>query len=514
MEKKYLTALDEYINKVFVLVLLLVPGACQCAGITYTLEKAIGWLPSVNWLALIIFDITCLFYLSFCIYLIRTGFQDGVVRPDKLKTGKIFIVVIMLIQFNFILYMNPSSEFWGFAFFFVILTSFFFDCKMVGACIIEIAGSLLVSWIVNGTYLLPVKNEFFFPNMVNRIVCIILSLISIYIVSYFIGHFLVNAKKDEMERNNERLQNILVTVREMSENLSNAGISLSDISTNESASAQELATTCEELLSNSNELESSTGESIANLNELKKWEAVVSSNVEKVEQTSQNLLANSQHNEQLLSSLQAINTEVADSMESTKNVAKNLSNAVKEIGVTLNLINEISSSTNLLALNASIEAARAGDAGKGFAVVAHEVGNLANSTKQSLEKVETVIALIQNNVAEMTNHVEENAEKLAKQNEYFRNVFTGIQEMIHTLHHSMHDIDTMSHAHNKQADVIRNTVTISESMIESIQLENLKFSNINSMVESNTEDVMKISEQIHLIHSMAEDINNLLTEQA
>ena len=89
-------------------------------------------------------------------------------------------------------------------------------------------------------------------------------------------------------------------------------------------------------------------------------------------------------------------------MLTTIDVAQKLSEAVKEIGVTLNLINEISSSTNLLALNASIEAARAGEAGKGFAVVAQEVGNLANSTKESLDEVESVIARVQNNVNDIT----------------------------------------------------------------------------------------------------------------
>ena len=62
-QKKYKSALDEYINKIYVLILLLVPGACQCAGLLYTTEKIFGLFPTVNWLALIIFDITCLLYV-------------------------------------------------------------------------------------------------------------------------------------------------------------------------------------------------------------------------------------------------------------------------------------------------------------------------------------------------------------------------------------------------------------------------------------------------------------------
>lgn len=58
--KKNLSALDEYINKVYILVLLLVPGACECAGLAYTFSKMMGWLPTVSWAALIIFDLTCL----------------------------------------------------------------------------------------------------------------------------------------------------------------------------------------------------------------------------------------------------------------------------------------------------------------------------------------------------------------------------------------------------------------------------------------------------------------------
>ena len=104
--KKNLSALDEYINKVYILVLLLVPGACECAGLAYTFSKMMGWLPTVSWAALIIFDLTCLIYLAIAVFFIKTGIRDGYVMQDKLKAGKIFLVLVMLIQFNFIVYMT------------------------------------------------------------------------------------------------------------------------------------------------------------------------------------------------------------------------------------------------------------------------------------------------------------------------------------------------------------------------------------------------------------------------
>lgn len=165
---KNLSALEEYINKVYILVLLLVPGACQCAGLLYTFCKIMGWLPGVSWLALIIFDITCLIYLFTGIYFIRTGFSDGLVNPRKLKAGKVFLVLIMFIQFNFILYMIPATDFWGFAFFFVILTTFFLDYKMVAVTSVEIAASIVVSWFTYSSVHLPAQNEYFIVNILDR----------------------------------------------------------------------------------------------------------------------------------------------------------------------------------------------------------------------------------------------------------------------------------------------------------------------------------------------------------
>lgn len=493
------------------LVLLLVPGACQCAGLLYTFSKFVGWLPTVSWLALFIFDITCLIYLCIGIFFVRTGFINGLVSGKKLKAGKAFLVLIMLIQFNFILYMIPATDFWGFAFFFVILTSFFLDYKMVAATSIEIAGSVIVSWFLYGEIHLPAANEHFMVNMLDRGVCIALSLPTVVLLTYLINRFLVNAKKDELERNNEQVQYVLSAVQTLSENLQSAGAVLSEVSQNESASAQELAATSEELLESSNLLGEKTDESMANLNELDKWENVVTDNVKKVEGVSKDLLIKSSENEKLLNELHTINNEVSASMHTTIAVAQKLSDAVEKIGVTLNLINEISSSTNLLALNASIEAARAGEAGRGFAVVAQEVGNLANNTKSSLNEVEAVIARVQENVSEITAHVEDNSEKLGRQNEYFENVFKEMQSMTELLNTSVDTVNTMGNAHQQQAEVIRNTVHINKAIAESIRNENAQFQSINSMVESNVNDISEMTEQVTSINQMVSKMHELLS---
>lgn len=511
-KRKYLSALDEYINKVYILVLLLVPGACECAGLAYTFSKFMGWLPTVSWIALIIFDATCLLYLAIGIYFIKTGFTDRYVTAEKLKAGKIFLVLIVFIQFNFIVYMIPATDFWGFAFYFVILTAFFLDYKMVAAAAAEIAVSIAGAWIFNGKVHLPAKDVNFAVNMLDRVVCTALSLVTIVLFTYLISRFLVKAKKDEMEKNNEKVQNVLISVRQLSDGLYAAGESLAQVSESESAAAEELAATSVQLVQSSNLLSSKTDESMENLSELSQWESVVAENVEKVESTSKALLDKSMENSRLLNDLHAINGEVSESMRTTTAAAGKLSEAVQEIGVTLKLINEISSSTNLLALNASIEAARAGEAGRGFAVVATEVGNLANSTKESLKKVEAVIGRVTSNVNEIAHHVEENSQKLATQNEYFENVFQGMRDMTDLLNVSVNAVNTMGEAHNKQSDVIRNTVSINQDIAESIRNENEQFNAINAMAESNEGDTAEVAAQAGRISEMVDEMARLLKQ--
>ena len=229
-----------------------------------------------------------------------------------------------------------------------------------------------------------------------------------------------------------------------------------------------------------------------------------------MEQVSKDLLDKSVENEKLLGDLHTINGEVSESMKATTEITQRLSEAVQEIGVTLNLISDISSSTNLLALNAAIEAARAGEAGRGFAVVATEVGNLANSTQQSLQVVQSVIERVQQNVRDITAQVNENSVKLGTQNEYFQNVFQSIQDMTGLLNTSVETINTMSEAHGKQSEVINKTISINQDIAESVREENERFNAINAMAESNADDTSEVATQASAINEMVDKMTELL----
>lgn len=312
-----------------------------------------------------------------------------------------------------------------------------------------------------------------------------------------------------IEKKEENLKDVLDEVQSLSNELCTAGAALSSVSENESASAQELAATSEQLVKSSNLLSIRTDESMANLSELSQWESVVADNVEKVETASKDLLDKSIENEKLLNGLQAINGEVSESMNATTEITQKLSEAVQEIGVTLSLISDISSSTNLLALNASIEAARAGEAGKGFAVVATEVGNLAKSTQESLKVVQSVIERVQQNVRDIITQVEENSTKLDTQNAYFANVFDCMRDMTKLLNISVDTIGTMGEAHSKQAEVIKKTVSINQDIAESIRNENDQFQCINVMAESNATDTTEIATQAGVINDMVDKMTRL-----
>ncbi|MGM8228832.1 methyl-accepting chemotaxis protein [Cellvibrio sp. ARAG 10.3] len=104
-----------------------------------------------------------------------------------------------------------------------------------------------------------------------------------------------------------------------------------------------------------------------------------------------------QQGHKILNSTIQATEALAGKIETASRVISALADASNEIGAVLNVIRSIAEQTNLLALNAAIEAARAGEQGRGFAVVADEVRSLASRTQDSTEEVDRMVKRFQDN---------------------------------------------------------------------------------------------------------------------
>jgi len=107
---------------------------------------------------------------------------------------------------------------------------------------------------------------------------------------------------------------------------------------------------------------------------------------------------------------------------------KNLSEAANRIGSVMELIQEIAEQTNLLALNATIEAARAGEAGKGFAVVASEVKDLANQTAKATGEISDHVNRVQEETKTAAEAMTGIANKIGEINQVTSAVSAAVEE--------------------------------------------------------------------------------------
>lgn len=132
--------------------------------------------------------------------------------------------------------------------------------------------------------------------------------------------------------------------------------------------------------------------------------------------------------------------ELSDSIASAAKVIQELSEESENIVSVLDVIRGIAEQTNLLALNAAIEAARAGEHGRGFAVVADEVRSLASKTQNSTEEIQKMIERLQSGVKQAVSSINEGNDKVVSSVE----LVEGTQSLLSEIKHSATRVNDMA----------------------------------------------------------------------
>jgi methyl-accepting chemotaxis protein len=158
--------------------------------------------------------------------------------------------------------------------------------------------------------------------------------------------------------------------------------------------------------------------------------------------------------------------DVNDILASTNQALQNLLKTAEQADKIIKVVNDISSKTDLLALNASIEAARAGAAGKGFAVVAHEVGRLSEKTQASISEIENIIKSIKDSVAEVSSRLVQgvgSAKVSVEEANNAKNTIGNIVERINLVDNEVSNMGSAVHEQQQAvSDIATNVSTISK----------------------------------------------------
>ncbi|MBB1401120.1 methyl-accepting chemotaxis protein [Pseudoalteromonas sp. SG45-1] len=196
----------------------------------------------------------------------------------------------------------------------------------------------------------------------------------------------------------------------------------------------------------------------------------ISSNAESASQLAKNADEHSTQNQEVLSHSVATIHQLSGNMEKAQQTINSLNTHTASIGQVLEVIKGVSEQTNLLALNAAIEAARAGEAGRGFAVVADEVRQLAHRTQQSTQEIEDTVSQLQkgsNLAVELMKTSLQDSEKSVQQADAVGNLMSHVIQAIKQINDANHSVASATDEQNQVVKLLDTDIqTISALSIQ------------------------------------------------